>query len=149
MLDDQIQVFDCRINNYILQVANSVISIGVISLLFAMIFKVLPDAHIAWKDVWLGAAVTAILFNVGKFLIAFYLGKSHMESAFGGAGSVAILLVWIYYSSQIFFFGAEFTQIYANRYGSKIEPEQYARRITEPERAEQGLGPIEDEKRPS
>ena len=135
--------------NYILQVANFVISIGVISLLFAMIFKVLPDAHIAWKDVWLGAAVTAILFSAGKFLIGLYLGKIHIESAFGGAGSLAILLVWIYYSSQTFFFGAEFTQVYANTYGSKIEPEPYARRIMGPERAEQGPGTTRDKKKRS
>ena len=132
--------------NYILQVADFVISIGVITLLFAMIFKVLPDAHIAWKDVWLGAAVTAILFSAGKLLIGLYLGKSPIESAFGGAGSLAILLVWIYYSSQTFFFGAEFTQVYANTYGSKIEPEQYARRITGPERAEQGLSTTKGKK---
>ncbi len=123
----------------LLQLGNIVVSTGIITLLFAMIFRVLPDARIAWKDVWLGAAVTAVLFTLGKFLIGLYLGRTRIESIFGGAGSLAILLVWVYYSSQIFFFGAEFTQVYANTYGSKIRPEKYARRITPRERVEQGM----------
>jgi membrane protein len=88
-----------------------------------MIFKFLPEVHIAWKDVWLGAAVTSILFSLGKFLIGLYLGRSNVATTFGAAGSLAILLIWIYYSAQILFFGAEFTQVYANRYGSKIVPD--------------------------
>lgn len=106
-----------------LQLINFLVSFVVIMLLFAMIFKFLPEARIAWKDVWLGAAVTSILFSLGKFLIGFYLGRSSVGTTFGGAGSLAILLIWIYYSAQILFFGAEFTQVYANRYGSKIVPD--------------------------
>jgi uncharacterized BrkB/YihY/UPF0761 family membrane protein len=111
------------ISEILLQIANLVISIGVITVLFALIFKFLPDAEIAWRDVWLGAFVTALLFSLGKFLIGLYLGNSAVASSFGAAGSLVLLLVWIYYSAQILFFGAEFTQVYANNYGSKIVPE--------------------------
>lgn len=107
----------------ILQIINLVISIGVITILFALMFKFLPDAEIAWRDVWLGAFVTAILFSIGKTAIGVYLGNSSVGSSFGAAGSLILLLLWIYYSAQIFFFGAEFTQVYANHYGSKIVPE--------------------------
>jgi membrane protein len=111
------------ISEVILQLANLVISTGVITILFALIYKFLPDAEIAWRDVWLGAFVTAILFSLGKLLIGLYLGNSAIASTFGAAGSLALLLIWIYYSAQILFFGAEFTQVYANQYGSKIVPE--------------------------
>ncbi len=109
-------------NEAILQVLNFVVSFGVITLLFAMMFKMLPDARIAWSDVWVGAAMTALLFTVGKFLIGLYLGKSDVGSAYGAAGSLVILLVWVYYSAQILLFGAEFTQVYANREGARIVP---------------------------
>lgn len=105
------------------QLINLVISIGVITILFALIFKFLPDAEIAWRDVWLGAFVTAIFFSLGKTLIGLYLGNSAIASSFGAAGALVLLLVWIYYSAQILFFGAEFTQVYANKFGSKIVPE--------------------------
>jgi membrane protein len=111
------------LSGFIWQMINLVVSIGVITLLFALIYKVLPDAEIAWRDVWLGAFVTAVLFSLGKFLIGLYLGNSAVASSFGAAGSLVLLLVWIYYSAQILFFGAEFTQVYANNYGSKILPE--------------------------
>jgi len=111
------------ISEILLQLANLVISIGVITVLFALIYKFLPDAEIAWRDVWLGAFVTAVLFSLGKMLIGLYLGNSAVASSFGAAGSLALLLIWIYYSAQILFFGAEFTQVYANNYGSKIVPE--------------------------
>ena len=110
-------------SEFILQIINLVISIGVITVLFALIYKFLPDAEIAWRDVWLGAFVTALLFSLGKTLIGIYLGNSAIASSFGAAGSLVLLLVWIYYSAQILFFGAEFTQVYANKYGSKIVPE--------------------------
>jgi len=122
-----------------LQLINFVISFIVVMLLFAMIFKFLPEVNIAWKDVWLGAAVTSVLFSLGKFLIGFYLGRSEVGNTFGAAGSLAILLIWIYYSAQILFFGAEFTQVYANRYGSKIVPDPDMVRITEQERAQKGI----------
>ncbi len=119
------------------QVINFLISFIVITLLFAMIFKFLPEVHIAWKDVWLGAAVTSLLFSLGKFAIGFYLGRSRVVSTFGGAGSLAIMLLWIYYSAQILFLGAEFTQVYANRYGSRIVPDQDMVRTTAPRPAQQ------------
>lgn len=111
------------LSEIVLQLANLVISIAVITVLFALIYKFLPDAEIAWRDVWLGAFVTAVLFSLGKFLIGLYLGNSAVASSFGAAGSLVLLLLWIYYSAQILFFGAEFTQVYANNYGSKILPE--------------------------
>jgi membrane protein len=106
----------------LLQVLNFLISFAVIMGLFAMMFKILPDAQIAWSDVWVGAAMTALLFTIGKFLIGLYLGKSDVGSAYGAAGSLVIILVWVYYSAQILLFGAEFTQVYANRSGSRIVP---------------------------
>ena len=84
-----------------------------------MMFKWLPDAEIGWGDVWLGGVVTAALFEVGKFLIGFYIGKQGLESTFGAAASIVVLLVWVYYSAQIVLYGAEFTYVYASRYGSK------------------------------
>ena len=88
-----------------------VLSILVFTLLFAMIYKVLPDAEVAWRDVWIGALMTAVLFAVGKFLIGLYLGRSSVASAYGAAGSLIVLLLWIYYSAQILLFGAEFTKV--------------------------------------
>jgi membrane protein len=108
---------------FILQIINLIISIGVITVFFALIFKVLPDADVAWRDVWIGAFFTAVLFSVGKTLIGLYLGSSAVASSFGAAGSLVLLLLWIYYSAQILFFGAEFTQVYANQLGSRIVPE--------------------------
>jgi membrane protein len=95
------------------QAANFMVSLGVITLLFAMIFKVLPNVKISWQDVWVGAFATALLFNVGKFLIGYYLGRSSMVSVYGAAGSFIVLLLWVYYSSQILLFGAELTRLYA------------------------------------
>jgi len=115
-----------------LQIVNLLISIGVITILFALMFKFLSDADIAWHDVWMGALVTAMLFSIGKTAIGIYLGNSAVASVFGAAGSLVILLLWIYYSAQILFFGAEFTQVYANKYGSKIVPDG-KEEITKPE----------------
>ena len=107
------------IPEFVLQLLNLVISLGVITVLFALIFKFLPDVRIAWREVWMGAFVTSLLFSLGKTLIGLYLGNSAVGSTFGAAGSLVLLLLWIYYSAQILFFGAEFTQVYARRYGSK------------------------------
>jgi len=126
----------------VMHAINFVISFGVVSLLFALIFKYLPDAKIAWRDVWIGAILTAFLFTIGKFAIGLYLGHSGFTSSYGAAGSLVVILVWIYYSSQILFFGAEFTQVYANRYGDKILPEAHAEPVKEEERAEQGIKPV-------
>jgi len=92
-----------------------IISFGVITVLFAMIFRFLPDIHIEWREVWLGAAFTSLLFIIGKFALAFYIGKSAVGSSYGAAGSLVVLLVWIFWSANILFFGAEFTQVYARR----------------------------------
>ena len=108
------------------QILNFVLSLAVITLLFAMIFKFLPDAKIAWHDVWIGAFITAALFTVGKFALGLYLAKSGVGSSYGAAGSLIVLLLWVYYSSQILFFGAEFTQVYANRFGSHVAPAENA-----------------------
>ncbi|MDP8921911.1 MAG: YihY family inner membrane protein [Chloroflexota bacterium] len=121
------------------QVINFAISFGVITLLFAAIYKVLPDATIKWSDVWIGAAVTALLFTVGKLLIGLYLGYASVGSTFGAAGSLLVFLVWVYYSAQILFFGAEFTQVYARIYGSHIRPAEDAVAMDEVVRAEQGV----------
>jgi membrane protein len=102
------------------QVVNTVVSLGVVALLFAMIFKFVPDVQLTWRDVAVGAVVTAILFSIGKLAIGLYLGKSSTASVFGAAGSLAILFIWIYYSAQIVLFGAEFTQVWANTYGSHL-----------------------------
>lgn len=104
------------------QVINFLISFSVVTLLFALILKVVPDARIRWHDVWIGAAVTALLFTVGKTLFGLYLGKSDVTSSYGAAGSIVALVLWVYYSSQILFFGAEFTQVYARRFGGSIKP---------------------------
>src|SRR5512133_930746 len=98
---------------------NVVISLALISLLFAAVFKVLPDRPLKWRDVIIGAVVTAILFTIGKSLIGWYIGSSAVASTYGAAGGLIVLLLWVYYSAQIFLLGAEFTKIYANRHGSK------------------------------
>src|SRR5262249_21651818 len=97
--------------------------------------KVLPDAKVAWSNVWIGAALTALLFTVGKLAIGLYLGKSDVGSAYGAAGSLVIVLVWVYYSAQILLFGAEFTQVYANTVGARIIPAEHAEMVN-PEKAD-------------
>jgi len=102
---------------------------AVVVLLFAMIFRFLPDVKVKWRDVWIGAVMTAILFGIGKWLLGFYLGSGVAGSAYGAASSLITLLLWVYYSSQILLFGAEFTQVYARRAGRAIKPSEYAVRI--------------------
>lgn len=102
------------------EIIQLVVSAAIITVLFAMIFRVLPDTHVEWKDVWLGAGFTAILFVIGKFLLGLYLGRASVSSGYGAAGSLIVLLLWVYWSSQILFFGAEFTQVYACKHGSRI-----------------------------
>ncbi|MFZ5894972.1 MAG: YihY/virulence factor BrkB family protein [Myxococcota bacterium] len=104
------------------QVINFFVSLGITTVLFALIYKYVPDAVIGWRDVWLGALVTAVLFSIGKLLLALYIGKSSFASSFGAAGSLVALVVWVYYSSQIVFLGAEFTQAWARRFGGRILP---------------------------
>ncbi len=95
------------------------VSLAMMTVLFAMIYKLMPRVHIRWRDVWIGAAVTALLFDIGKFLIGLYIGRSSVASTFGAAGSLVVVLMWIYYSAQIFLLGAEFTWVYAHTYGSR------------------------------
>jgi len=102
----------------LLQGLNILVSLSITTLLFAMIFKLMPTAPIAWRDVWIGAAVTAVLFEIGKLLIGLYLGKSGVTESFAAAGSLVVLLAWVYYAAQIFLLGAEFTKVYANEHGS-------------------------------
>jgi membrane protein len=104
------------------QVVNLGISFASVTGLFALLFKYVPDVKIAWRDVWIGAAATALLFDIGKFLIGFYLGKSGVSSAYGAAGSVVLLVIWVYYSALILFLGAEFTQVRARHHGADIRP---------------------------
>lgn len=102
---------------------------AIVVLLFAMIFKFLPDVKIQWRDVWTGAVMTAILFGIGKWLLGLYLGSGSAGSAYGAASSLITLLLWVYYSSQILLFGAEFTQVYAARAGRELKPSEYAVRV--------------------
>jgi membrane protein len=113
------------------QAANIGVSLVVVALLFAMIYRYLPDVELEWRDVSIGAAVTSILFNGGKYLIGLYLGQAAIGSAFGAAGSFAVLLVWIYYSALICFFGAEFTEVYARWKGRRVQPQPHARESKE------------------
>jgi membrane protein len=114
-------------------------SFAVITVLFAMIFKVLPDVKIGWNDVWTGAVVTALLFTLGKFVIGTYIGKAGIGSAYGAAGSIVIFITWVYYSAQILYFGAEFSQVYATSHGSRVVPADNAEPLSPEARAAQGL----------
>ncbi|WP_266203404.1 YihY/virulence factor BrkB family protein [Pontibacter kalidii] len=121
------------ISVWLIKFLDFTISIGLTTLLFALIMKYLPDAYIRWKDTLIGGLITALLFTIGKFLISWYLGTSDPGSAYGAAGSIILILVWIYYSSMIVFFGAEFTQQYAHKYGQRITPKAHAVFIEERE----------------
>lgn len=109
----------------LLSILNIVVSFAITTLLFAAMYKFLPDVDIEWRDVWVGAAVTTILFTLGRFALTLYLGNVGVASTYGAAGSFVVLLIWVYYSAQIVIFGAEFTQVYAERYGSRITPDTW------------------------
>ena len=111
---------------WLFQLLNFVVSFGLITLLFAMMFKYVPDAKVAWKDVWFGAVVTALLFTAGKFGLGLYLGKSSVVSTYAAAGALLIVLLWVYYTSQIVFYGAELTQAYAYSRGREVAPSEHA-----------------------
>src|SRR4051812_31488954 len=115
-----------------------VISLVVVTVLFGLIFRYLPDAKVQWSDVWVGAVLTAVLFTVGKWILGWYLGRASTTSVYGAAGSMVALLLWVYYSSQILFFGAEFTQVYAKKHGRGIEPAENALPMTESDRVAEG-----------
>jgi membrane protein len=113
----------------VFNVLNFIFSLAVLSALFALIFKILPDAKIKWKHVWLGSIVTGILFTIGKTGLAFYFGKAEPASIYGAAGSIILILLWVSYSSMILFFGAEFTAVYAKMYSGTIPPNEIAEKI--------------------
>jgi membrane protein len=114
------------------QATNVLVSLAVVTLLFAMVYKVLPDVELRWRDVWVGSLVTAGFFSIGKQLIGLYLGTSSVASSYGAAGSVVVLLVWVYYTSQIVLLGAEFTRFYVEYYRGKPPPEKFAKRDPAP-----------------
>jgi membrane protein len=116
---------------YLWQIVNAVGMLVVFTVLFALIYKVLPDVEISWKDVWVGAFITGILFEVGRFLIGLYLSRSSVASPYGAAGSLVLLLLWVYYASLIFFLGAELTQTWAAFHGRRFQPEAYAEETPE------------------
>ena len=109
---------------WLLYALDLAVSIGVVTSMFALMYKILPRVKIGWHDVWIGAFATAMLYTVGKFLVGLYIGQTRVASGFGAAGSLAVVLVWVYYSAQIFLLGAEFTWVYAHRYGSRREQER-------------------------
>jgi membrane protein len=111
---------------FIWPVLDVTVSFAFVTVLFALIYKVLPDVHLAWKDVWVGGALTAFLFSVGKFAIGLYLGRGAVASAYGAAGSLVTVLLWVYYSGLIFYFGAAVTRVYATQYGSGLQPTELA-----------------------
>ena len=113
------------------QAVNFLVSLGIVTLLFAMMYRYLPDVEIAWRDTWIGAIATALLFTIGKQAIGLYLGSSSVASSYGAAGSLVLLLLWVFYSSAIFFFGAEMTQVFSRRFGKGIRPSKHAVRVIE------------------
>jgi membrane protein len=128
------------------QGANVLVSFGVVTLLFAMVYRVLPDVKLGWRDVWLGAIVTSLLFTIGKFLIGLYLGTSGLASTYGAAGSVVVLLVWVYYSSQIVLLGAEFTRAWVEVNGERRKPMDHATKDPKPvATGGKGGGPVKSE----
>lgn len=113
--------------DYILNLTNLLISLGIITVLFAAIFKILPDVEIRWKDVWVGAFLTSLLFTIAKYLLGLYFGMSNPGSVYGAAGSIILIMLWTSYSAIILLYGAEFTRIYARRHGVKIKPSEHAK----------------------
>ncbi len=121
------------------QLLSLLISLTAVTVVFALIFKAVPDVEIAWKDVWIGAVVTAVLFVLGQFAIGLYLGNSDVTSTYGAAGALVVILIWVFYSAQILFLGAEFTQVYANRHGTRIVPARSAVPVTKEARENEGI----------
>lgn len=138
-LNDILPAFDV-----LWQLVNIALSIGILTLLFALMFKYVPDVEISWGDVWFGSILTAVLFTIGKFALGTYLGNSNFGETYGAAGSVILILAWVYYSSQIVFFGAQFTQVYARHYGSQIVPSDHAVPLSAEARTRQGMKPKAD-----
>ncbi|MFH6996985.1 YihY/virulence factor BrkB family protein [Flavobacterium sp. FlaQc-57] len=126
LLNSRLKIYLEDSTVYLFYVLNLIIVLASITLLFAIIFRTLPDGIIKWKDAFIGAGCTAVLFMIGKFAIGFYLGNSTIASVYGAAGSIIIILVWVYYSAIILYFGAEFTKVYAKSYGGQIAPNEYS-----------------------
>ncbi|MGZ3845207.1 MAG: YihY/virulence factor BrkB family protein [Flavisolibacter sp.] len=147
-LMNRLQTLFPQVTVVLVYIVNQVVILGVTTLLFGVIFKVLPDARIKWKDVLAGAFATAVLFMLGKFVITFYINHSSVSNAYGAAGSLVIILLWVYYSSAILFFGAEFTKAYAAKHGSRIYPNQYAVwvKLVEVEESGTSLQQLEEKK---
>jgi membrane protein len=126
-------------SNWVFQSVNFLLPFLAITLLFALMFRYMPDAEIAWRDVWPGAAITSLLFNLGKTLIGLYLARSNLAHTYGAAASVVLIFVWVYYTAQILLLGAEFTKVYAEQLGAGIRPEPHAEMVKEQERLQQGM----------
>jgi len=130
MLSSLVSALNLFLGNYVeiplilIAVTDNIFTIILLTFLFAVLYKILPDVQISWGDVWIGGAITAILFTLGKYLFGLYLTKSSISSAYGAAGSLVVILMWVYYSALIIFFGAEFTQVFAKKYGSEIVPKE-------------------------
>ena len=123
----------------LMETVNALLSLVIITLMFAVIYKLLPAVKVEWRNVWLGAAVTALLFTIGKSVIGLYLGRSTVGSVYGAGGALVVILLWVYYSAQIVFFGAEFTKVYSSRFGAVVVPEPTAIRVTTALRAVRGV----------
>jgi membrane protein len=130
--------------DFVWPLVNFIVGFIVTTVLFGLIFKVLPDVKITWSDVLIGAALTSLLFSLGRFVLGQYLARTSFSSTYGAAGSIVAILVWVNYAAQILFFGAEFTQVYARKYGSQIIPDRNAVPMTEKARIEQGMKPKGD-----
>jgi membrane protein len=145
---NSLQAYFPKVTVVIFYIINLLITLAITTLIFGAIFKVLPDAKIKWKDVLVGSVVTAVLFMLGKFGISFYIGKSQVGSTYGAAGSLVILLLWVYYSAIILYFGAEFTKAFAVKYGSQIHPDDYAvtTKVVEVESGNQSIQEKENNK---
>ena len=126
LLSDNLAVYFSEISVYVFYILNNLLVLAVITILFAVIFKVLPDGQLRWVECFVGAGFTAVLFSIGKFLISFYIGRSDLGATYGATASIIILLLWVYYSSIILYFGAEFTKVYANSDGVHIIPSKNA-----------------------
>jgi membrane protein len=118
---------------------NFLLSLLATTLLFGMIYTILPDVQIRWRDVWVGAAITALLFGIGRYLIGVYIGQSDIGDTYGAAGAVIVLIIWVYFASQVVLLGAEFTAVYAKRYGAGLLPDAHAVALTDDTRAHQGI----------
>lgn len=129
ILNNRLMAYFPNVVVYLFYILNILIVFGIITLLFSIIFKSLPDGKVVWKDAFIGASFTSVLFMIGKFGIGAYLGSSAIGSTYGAAGSIILILVWVYYSAIILYFGAEFTKVYAHAHGDKIIPKEYAVKI--------------------